>query len=49
MEMQCLKCKKKTATKNLEAVTMKNGRPANKGICAECGTKKFKIGGAAKK
>ncbi len=30
--------------KDAEKVTMKNGRPATKGICPVCGTKMFKIG-----
>jgi len=25
---------------------MKNGRPANQGVCPTCGTKMFKIGAA---
>ena len=27
-----------------EDITMKNGRPATKGTCPDCGTKMFKIG-----
>ena len=40
----CVKCRKKTETGNAELVTMKNGRPATRGDCQECGTKKFRIG-----
>jgi len=29
-----------------EAITMKNGKPANQGACPSCGTKIFKIGKA---
>jgi hypothetical protein len=31
--------------KNPEKVTLKNGRPATKGTCPNCGTKMFRIGG----
>ena len=44
VEIYCLKCQTKTASKNIEAVTMKNGRPATRAVCTECGTKKFRIG-----
>ena len=44
VEIYCVKCKTKTASKDIEAVTMKNGRPAVRSICVECGTKKFRIG-----
>lgn len=40
----CVKCKAKTASREIEAVTMKNGRAATRCICTECGTKKFRIG-----
>ena len=40
----CLKCRAKTASRDIEAVTMKNGRPATRSVCVECGTKKFRIG-----
>jgi hypothetical protein len=46
MEGYCMKCKEKKEMKNVEAVTMKNGKPANKGECPDCGTKMFKIGAA---
>ena len=44
VEIYCVKCKTKTASKDIEAVTMKNGRPAVRSICVDCGTKKFRIG-----
>ena len=44
VEIYCVKCKAKTASRNIEAVTMKNGRPATRSICTECGTSKFRIG-----
>jgi len=39
----CVKCKAKTDMKNAEKVTMKNGRPAMKGVCSTCGTGVYKI------
>jgi len=39
----CMKCKSKTEIKDAEKVEMKNGRPATKGTCADCGTKMFRI------
>jgi len=30
--------------KNAKSVTMKNGRPATKGICPTCGSKMYRIG-----
>ena len=44
VEIYCFKCKAKTASKDIEAVTMKNGRPTTRAVCVECGTKKFLIG-----
>jgi len=44
-EGYCVKCKDKKEMKDPEAITMKNGRPATKGTCPDCGTKIFKIGG----
>ena len=40
----CLKCKAKTASRDIEAVTMKNGRPATRSLCVERGAKQFRIG-----
>ena len=40
----CMKCKAKREMKDVTKVTMKNGRPAMKGLCSKCGTKMFKIG-----
>ena len=40
----CVKCKAKTDNSEVEAVTMKNGRPATRATCADCGTRKFRIG-----
>ena len=33
-----------TASKDIEAITMKNGRAATRSTCVDCGTKKFRIG-----
>ena len=41
--MYCLRCKKHTETTEESIVTLKNGRPAKKGICKVCGAKKFQI------
>jgi hypothetical protein len=41
----CVKDKKKVEVVNPEQVTMKNGKPALKGTCPECGGKVYKIGG----
>jgi hypothetical protein len=43
-EGYCVKCKAKREMQDPEEITMKNGRPATKGTCPECGTKMFKIG-----
>lgn len=40
----CVKCKTKTDSKDVEAVTMKNGKPAAKAVCVVCGVNKFRIG-----
>jgi len=39
----CVKCKAKKDMKKAEEVTMKNGRPAMKGSCGDCGTGMYKI------
>ena len=41
----CVKCKTKTNNSAVEPVVMKNGRPATKATCADCGTGKYRIGG----
>ncbi len=43
-EGYCVKCKDKKEMVEPEEITMKNGRPATKGTCPDCGTKMFKIG-----
>lgn len=44
-EAYCVKCKKKVEIKDEQKVTLKNGKPATKGLCPVCGTKVFRIGG----
>ena len=44
VEIFCVKCKAKTASKDIEAITMKNNRPATRSTCVDCGTKKFRTG-----
>ena len=39
----CLKCKKKTNTKNISYLKSKNNRVIQKGICLVCGSKKSKF------
>ncbi|MEE9323372.1 MAG: DUF5679 domain-containing protein [Candidatus Aenigmarchaeota archaeon] len=42
----CVKCRKKVEMKDAKGVTLKNGKPATKGVCPDCGTKVFRIGKA---
>ena len=44
VEICCVKCQARTASRDMEAVTMKNGPPATRSICVECGIRKFRIG-----
>ncbi|MFO8100741.1 MAG: DUF5679 domain-containing protein [Dehalococcoidia bacterium] len=44
MTAYCMKCRKKVEIKYPTNVTMKNGKPATKGVCPICGTKVFRIG-----
>ena len=39
-----VKCKAKTGSADLKAVTMKNGRAAAQATCVVCGARKFRIG-----
>ena len=45
MTAYCMKCRKKVEIKSPVKVTMKNGKPATRGTCPECGTKVYRIGG----
>ena len=44
MQGYCVKCREKREMKDAKEVTMKNGKPATKGVCPVCGTVMFKIG-----
>ena len=46
VEIYCLKCRAKTGSRDVEQVTMKNGRPALRAVCSVCGTGKYRIGSA---
>lgn len=46
MQAYCLKCRAKRDMRNPTPVTLKNGRPATKGTCPNCGTKMYRIGKA---
>jgi hypothetical protein len=46
MEAYCVKEKMKREMKDAKEVTLKNGKKAMSGVCANCGTKMFRIGGA---
>ena len=45
VEAYCVKCKQKREMKDAEEVTMKNGKPAVKGVCPTCGCGMYRIGG----
>jgi len=40
----CVKCRSKRAISGAQETTMKNGRPAVKGVCPTCSTTIFRIG-----
>ncbi|GMV37172.1 MAG: hypothetical protein AMXMBFR61_16800 [Fimbriimonadales bacterium] len=42
----CLKCKAQKEIKDPVKTTLKNGKPAVKGTCPDCGGKIFRIGPA---
>ncbi len=44
MQAYCMKCRKKVEIKNPQQITMKNKKPATRGVCPSCGTKVFRIG-----
>ena len=43
MEAYCVKCKASKEMKEPQKVKMKNGRPAMKGKCPDCGTGLYRI------
>ena len=47
VQAYCVKCKKKREMQNATAVTMKNGKPAMKGVCPVCGCGMYRIGKAS--
>ncbi len=49
MEAYCVKCKETREIQDPEEVTLKNGRRAVQGKCGVCGTKLFRMLGAADK
>lgn len=44
IQMYCVKCRQKRDANDAQNVTMKNGKPAVKGVCSVCGTGMYKIG-----
>jgi hypothetical protein len=44
VQAYCVKCRQKVEIKNPERTTLKNGKPATKGVCPGCGMKVFRIG-----
>ena len=44
MQAYCFKCRSKVEIRDPQKVTLKNGRPATKGLCPRCRTKVFRIG-----
>ena len=44
VQAYCFKCRAKREIKDAKAITMKNGKPAIRGVCPVCGTKVFRIG-----
>jgi RNase P subunit RPR2 len=46
MQGYCMKCRTKKEMKNAKAITMKNGKPATRGVCSSCGTNMFRVGKA---
>ena len=40
----CVKCKARTESADLKAVTMKNGRAAAQATCVVCGARKMRFG-----
>lgn len=43
MEAYCVKCKASKEMQEAQQVQMKNGRPAMKGKCPDCGTGLYRI------
>ena len=47
VEIHCVRRRAKTASEDIAAITMKNGRPAIRSVHVECGARKFRIGALA--
>ena len=43
----CMKCRESQTIQDPQQVTLKNGRPATRGKCGDCGTTIFRIGAAS--
>ena len=46
MSGYCVKCRESREIQQPEQITMKNGRPATRGTCGQCGTTMIRIGRA---
>ncbi len=46
MQAYCVKCRSKKEMQNPQQIKMKNGKPATKGVCPDCGTGMYRIGKA---
>lgn len=42
--MYCALCRANTPSRDVEYITMRNGRPATISVCVRCGVKKFHQG-----
>ena len=47
VEIYCLKYRVKTGSRDVEQVTLKNGRHDLRAVCSVCGTGKYRIGSLA--
>ena len=45
-DIYCLKCRTRTESRDVQVVTLKNGRQATRAFCVACGTQKFRMGPA---
>ncbi len=43
LPIYCVKCKKRTATHDIQPVVTRNGHPAERGRCADCNTVKLRF------
>ena len=46
MQAYCVKCRGKKEMQDPQQIKMKNGKPATKGVCPDCGTGMYRIGKA---